>query len=413
MQYIICMSSLNTRKIILGIGGGIATYKAVTVASRLRQAGADVTVAMTPAAQQFVGPLSFAAVTGREAQTGMMPPPGADSVETIYPHLYPATAADLFVVLPATADLIAKLAHGIGDDIVALSALSLPPSCRRYFCPAMNCEMWQHPIVADNVARLEDQGWLRLGPESGALGCGMTGIGRMTEPEAIVQRLIEDAIPFSLGGRRIAITAGPTQERIDAVRFISNPSSGKMGRALALASVSAGAQVDYVTGPVADATLPRHPLITIHPVTSADEMLVAMQSCFTATDAAIFAAAVGDYKAAEPETQKLPKTPEGTTLQLATTPDVAATVSAEKRDGQVCVGFALESHDGVDKARRKLARKNLDAIVLNDLTSVAGEDGTYTLLTRAEEEAPTDWGHIEKSACAHRLITWISDKLDD
>ena len=138
-----------------------------------------------------------------------------------------------------------------------------------------------------------------------------------------------------------------------------------------------------------------------------------MQSCFTAADAAIFAAAVGDYKAAAVESQKLPKAADGMTLQLATTPDVAATVSAEKRDGQVCVGFALESHGGVDKARCKLASKNLDAIVLNDLTSIAGEDGTYTLLTEAEEEAPTDWGHIEKSACARRLITWISDKFDD
>lgn len=394
-------------KIILGIGGGVAAYKAVTVASRLRQSGAHVTVAMTPAARKFVGPLSFSAVTGRKVQTSIMPEPDADDIEAIYPHLYPATTADAFVLLPATADLIAAIAQGIGNDIVSLSALSLPDHCHRYFCPAMNSEMWQQQTVVDNVARLEALGWVRIGPESGALGCGITGVGRMTEPEDILQRLLNDAGPGPLHERRVLITSGPTIEHIDPVRFISNPSSGKMGCALALAAAAAGAQVDFVSGPVDNANLPVHPAIRMHNVTSTADMLAAATAYFENADAAIFAAAVTDYAVADPKSEKLPKS-DRITLELSATADIAATLGGAKGKAQICVGFALETDDGLQKAQQKLRAKNLDAIVLNDPASLAGDDGTYTYITAAETKR---WGKLTKAVCGRRIIERLAIAL--
>jgi phosphopantothenoylcysteine decarboxylase/phosphopantothenate--cysteine ligase len=399
--------SMNDMKIILGIGGGVAAYKAVTVASRLRQSGAHVTVAMTPAAQKFVGPLSFSAVTGRKVQTSIMPEPDADDIEAIYPHLYPATTADAFVLLPATADLIAAIAQGIGNDIVSLSALSLPDHCHRYFCPAMNSEMWQQQTVVDNVARLETLGWVRIGPESGALGCGVTGVGRMTEPEDILQRLLDDAGPGPLHERRVLITSGPTIEHIDPVRFISNPSSGKMGCALALAAAAAGAQVDFVSGPVDSANLPVHPAIRIHNVTSTADMLAVATAYFESADAAIFAAAVADYAVADPKSAKLPKS-DRITLDLSATADIAATLGGAKGKAQICVGFALETDDGLQKAQQKLRAKNLDAIVLNDTASLAGDDGTYTYITAAETKS---WGKLTKAVCGRCIIERLAIDL--
>ena len=245
--------STTPRTVLVGVTGGVAAYKAVEIVSALRKEGHEVTVAMTEAAQRFVTPLTFAAVSGRPVLTHPVPQDDADTVEETYPHLYPATRADVFVVVPCTANTLAKLAHGMGDDIVSCSALSLPATCARMVCPAMNLEMWNQPVVQENLDTLERRGWVRIGPEAGHLACGMSGPGRLARPRDILQVVRQHLSGFpALDGRRVLILSGPTREHIDPIRFIGNPSSGKMGRALAEAAAAAGAEVDFVTGLVSD-----------------------------------------------------------------------------------------------------------------------------------------------------------------
>ena len=276
----------NEKELILAITGGVAAYKSVTIASRLFKAGHKIHIIMTPAATEFVKPLSFAAVTRTRVITEIMPPEDAEG-QDLFPHLYPASHADVFCIAPATADTMAKLVHGEADNIVSASALPLPPDCRRYFCPAMNSGMWENPVVQDNARILRERGWIQIGPDEGLLACGDTGYGRMSEPDAIADRILADlSTPRSLERRTVLITSGPTRERIDPVRYISNDSSGKMGKALAEAASLSGANVEFVTGPVAEDNLPRGPRISIHRVESACEMLECAQSLFAEADGA-------------------------------------------------------------------------------------------------------------------------------
>lgn len=403
------MADAPQLNVLLGIGGGISAYKSVQVASALYQAGHRTYVAMTRSAQQFVTPLSFAGVIRRRVVTDMFAPPSSDDREDIYPHLYPATKADVFMLVPATANLIGKVAHGIGDDIVTTAALSLPRHCRRYICPAMNVEMWAQPVVRDNMARLIDYGWNQIGPAEGHLACGTTGAGRMTEPADIVAHLQADlAAADSLAGKRLLILSGPTVEHLDPVRFMSNHSSGKMGAALAQAALAAGASVDFVTGPVPPANLPSGAKLTLHQITSAEEMLAAGKKHFSAADGAIFVAAVADYQAVRCADQKLPKEHGRFSIELEPTPDIAATLAAEKRPGQVCLGFALETEDGPAKASDKLARKHLDGIVLNDTSSFGATDGTFHFITA---DGADEWGRLPKRDCAERIIRHLADRL--
>ncbi|MCO5068709.1 MAG: bifunctional phosphopantothenoylcysteine decarboxylase/phosphopantothenate--cysteine ligase CoaBC [Kiritimatiellae bacterium] len=390
------------RAILLGICGGVAAYKAVDVASRLRKAGYSVHVAMTDAAREFVAPRTFAAVSGNPILDQLFPDTPAAG-EAAYPHLYPATRAEAFILLPATANTLAKLAQGRGDDVVSTAALSLPENCIRIFCPAMNVEMWRQPIVQENVRALEARGWIRLGPDSGALACGMEGEGRMSEPEEIVARaqaLLET--PRSLAGRRVLILSGPTREHLDPVRFLGNPSSGKMGRALARAAVAAGAHVDFVSGPVPDDNLPRNAAISIHRVTSANEMLAAAQKLYARADLVLYAAAVADYRPREYSEQKRPKHTGTLLLELEATPDIAATLNAHKQSQQVAIGFALQTDADPAKATDKLHRKNFDAIVLNALDALGGDEGVYTWIE--PHAGPNEWGALPKDSCAQRII---------
>ncbi len=400
----------KNRNVLLAIGGGIAAYKAVHVASRLHQAGHATYVAMTRAAQQFVTPLTFAGVTGRRVVSDMFVPPASDDRESVYPHLYPATEADLFAVLPATANLIGKLAHGIGDDVVTTAALSLPAHCLRFYCPAMNVEMWNQPVVQENARQLDERGWQRIGPAAGRLACGTEGYGRMSEPDEILRRLL-DALQGDrpLTGKRLLILSGPTVEQIDPVRFISNHSSGRMGKALAEAAFQAGAMVEFVTGPVSEANLPRGGGITLHQVQGARDMLAAAQHHFSEVDGAIFAAAVADYTVENPLDQKLPKQAESFDLRLCPTPDIAATLAASRQPGQRCIGFALETDDGLHKAHDKCRRKHLDAIILNGADSLGAADGNFTLIHADGSEEP--WGRLDKATCARRLIAALAELL--
>jgi phosphopantothenoylcysteine decarboxylase/phosphopantothenate--cysteine ligase len=389
--------------VMVAVCGGIAAYKAADLVSRLRKAGHDVQVVMSDAAREFVTPLTFAAVSGHPVLTSLFPREAQTAGEGAYPHLYPATRADAFVVAPATADMMARLAQGFGSDIVSTCALSLPATCLRLFCPAMNVEMWRQPVVQENVRVLEQHGWQRIGPDSGALACGMEGEGRMAEPAAIAERL-QQALAGArrLAGRRVLVISGPTREHLDPVRFIGNPSTGRMGRALAEEALASGARVDFVTGPVAREQMPAGDALRVHPVVSAEDMLKAARKLYRSADIVIYAAAVADYRPVEYHAQKLPKTSGPLVLRLEATPDVAATLNARKQAGQVTIGFALQTEDGLAKAGEKLKRKNLDGIVLNALDALGGDEGTYTFI--GATGAPAEWGRISKRECAGRIL---------
>ncbi len=395
--------------VLLGVGGGIAAYKAVALTSLFHQAGYETHLAMTPAATRFVAPLSFAAIINRPVLTDIFPDPAGSGRQQVYPHLFPATHAHFCVLAPATADLIAKVAHGFGDDIVSACVLSLPANCRRFFCPAMNVEMWRQPVVQENVEKLGRMGWQRIGPDSGYLACGVVGEGRMAEANEIFS-IITASLPANqrLANRRVLILSGPTIEHLDPVRFISNHSSGKMGKALAAGCAHAGAEVTFITGPVSREYLPQHSRITILPINSAVEMLQTAQSLFQQADIVLYAAAVADFMATKTDPQKVPKTTGNFTLEMTSTPDVAATLNQNKRPGQWCVGFALETGaDAHARAREKLHRKNLDAIVLNGVDSFGADTGTFTYLAAGAPDSEENWGQISKTLCAARIIEKI------
>ncbi len=399
-------TSPGAETLVAGICGGIAAYKTVEVVSHLRQQGFEVHVTMSESACAFVTPLTFAAISGQRVWTRVFPQPGQDAGEQLYPHLYPATRAAAFLLMPATAHMMGRIAQGLGDEPVSLTALSLPITCARFFCPAMNVEMWEQSAVQANVRCLEDRGWIRLGPASGALACGMEGAGRMMEPTEIVsavQHHMQQRHHWS--GKRVLILSGPTREYLDPVRFIGNDSSGRMGQALAEAAADRGANVTFVSGPVHDAFWPRRDAIQRLPVVSADEMLAAASGPFKDADIVIFAAAVADYKPRHTAVEKREKQAQDWALNLEATPDIAATLTAQRRPGQKVIGFALQSGDGREAAKAKLQRKRLDAIVLNHPAAMGADDGTFTFI---RPDTPDQvWGALSKRSCATRILDAI------
>ncbi len=409
------MGVISRKSIVLiGVGGGVAAYKSVAVASSIFQKGFDTYVAMTPAAQKFVQPLTFSAVIGRSVLTALLPERGnTTDFEEIYPHLFPATRADICVIVPATADLIAKICHGHANEIVSASALSLPEECRRYFCPAMNLEMWNQKIVQKNILMLEERGWQRIGPNEGHLACGSRGAGRMAESDNIV-RVISDRFNDlqNCKNKRFLILSGPTLEHIDPVRFVSNHSSGKMGKALAEAASLAGADVDFITGPVSRDNLPDSANINVQSVTSAKEMLDLSIALFPQVDVAIFAAAVADFTPSHPLPSKLPKPTQDFSLKLTSTADIASTLAKTKHRRQRCIGFALEtSENAIERARNKLVKKELDAVILNGPDSFNANDGNFCFISAMPDRELEEWGRMNKSSLAKRLIDEIARML--
>jgi phosphopantothenoylcysteine decarboxylase/phosphopantothenate--cysteine ligase len=395
----------NPSVILVGVCGGIAAYKAAEVVSALARAGHEVHVAMTGAAREFVTPTTFASLSRHRVLARMFPDAESTGGEDLFPHLYPASRARAFVLCPATAGAMARIAAGHADDVVAAAVLALPPTCRRIFAPAMNRAMWGNPAVQDNVRRLESAGWIRVGPGTGALACGTSGEGRMAEPAEILARLaaaLEPAGPLS--GRRVLVLSGPTREPIDPVRFISNASSGRMGRALAVEAARRGATVDLVTGPVAEAQVPVDAGIAVRRVTTAREMLAASRPLARRADVVILAAAVADVAPARPRRAKVSKAALGRTLALAPTPDIAATLAAARRPGQAFIGFALEPSGGRGRAGRKLAAKGLDAIVLNGPDSPGAAAASFAWLERARGARWAAWGRLDKGECARRIL---------
>ncbi len=391
--------------VVVGVCGGVAAYKVLDVVSALRKQGHNVRVLMSEAGTRIVSPTTFAAVSGAPVGTTMWPDVGQGELEDLFPHIYPASHADVFLLMPATANSIAKIAHGFGSDLLSTSVLALPPGCTRVFAPAMNVNMWHNPAVQENVRRLESAGWIRLGPGNGPLACGVTGDGRMMEPAHILQHLDTLLQPTQiLQGKRLLILSGPTHEHLDPIRYLGNPSSGLMGKALAETALRLGAEVDFVSGPVPVAHLPAG--VSLFRVTSALDMLDEARKHLAAADVVLFAAAVADYRPEVRADEKRAKTREPFDLRLLPNPDLAATLHSEKRPETLTIGFALQTHDGENQARRKLQEKGLDGIVLNGPDSLGSDSGTFFWLGKQDSDFEP-WGPLSKSDAAARILAKI------
>ena len=366
-------------RITLGVTGGIAAYKSAELVRRLQDEGHTIQVVMTRAAQEFITPLTFAALSGQRVIVDLFSTSarGENNLESAIDHIAVAQSTDLLVVAPATADILAKFARGIADDF--LSTLYLASTAPVVAAPAMNVNMWQHEATQENLATLRARGVRIVEPNEGYLACGMTGPGRLASQVEIL-KAVEEVLRGrqDLDGERVLVTAGPTREDIDPVRFLSNRSSGKMGYAVARAAARRGAKVVLVTGPTALET-PRG--VERVDVRSAEDMLRAVEARFPECTLAIFAAAVADYRAVEPSESKIKRTQDALTLRLEPNPDILATVAREKGD-RLVVGFAAETDNVAENARKKLAQKNADVMVANDVTAEgAGFDVDTNMVT--------------------------------
>lgn len=375
-------------KVVLGVGGGIAAYKAAELARALMERGATVEVVMTEAACEFIRPLTFAALTGRKVITDMFATRSAEEVlSSSVEHIRVAQENDVLVAAPATADLLAKFAHGLAGDF--LSTLYLAFRGKVVAAPAMNTAMWEHPATQENLATLRARGVTVVEPEEGLLACGTVGVGRLADPEAIadtVVRVVRDR--HDLEGETVLVTAGPTQEPIDPVRFISNRSSGKMGYALAAAAADRGANVVLVSGPV---NLPKPRGVTLVAVRTAAEMRAAVMEHLPEATIIVKSAAVADYHVARVPAQKIKKTAARLSLELDPTVDILAEAGRKKGD-RLLIGFAAETANLVDEARRKLETKNCDMVVGNlvnqEGTGFESERNQVVLVMRTGETAP-------------------------
>ena len=394
---------LEGKNIVLGVTGGIAAYKACELTSRLRKAGAQVYVIMTKNACQFVSPLTFETLSSHPAVTDTFARPDTWEVE----HIALAKRADVFVIAPATANILAKIAHGIADDMLSTTVLATRAPVLA--APAMNTGMWENPATQDNVKLLSARGVRFVGPEGGFLACGDTGAGRMSEPETIFHE-IESlfALQKDMEGLRVLVTAGPTQERIDPVRYISNRSSGKMGYAIAQAAADRGAKVTLISGP---ANLPAPRGVERVSILSTQDLYEAMTARCQQADLIVQAAAPADFTPAEVADQKIKKQGDGDlTLVLRQTPDVAAQVGRMKRRGQVLVGFAAETQEVLENAQGKLQKKNLDMIVANDVTAPgAGFDVDTNIVTFVTESGLETLPCLPKTQVAQELLNRAMD----
>lgn len=398
--------SLEGRKIILGVTGGIAAYKAALLVRLLKLAGADVQVLMTPDASRFITPLTLGTLSGRDVLVDIFPD-DAEGGWTRHVHL--GEWADLMVIAPATAQSLAKLAHGFCDSMLTATALSA--RCRILVCPAMDHEMYLNAATQANLDRLRSFGYLVMEPEEGELASGLTGKGRLPEPESIFAEIASLLAPAdsALAGRTVVITAGPTREALDPVRYLTNHSSGKMGYALAESALSHGARVILVSGPV-DIRPPAG--AEVIGVTSADEMLGAVES-HAGADVFIMAAAVSDYRPARYSSSKIKKSSTDISLHLARTPDILATVCQQRNEGQVVVGFALETDDPLENARRKLEEKGCDMIVLNNpLAEGAGFGSDTNQVSILEADGTvTDVPLMTKRRVANEIVARVGARF--
>lgn len=394
----------DSMRVALGVTGCIAAYKAVEVLRGLQKRGASVRVVMTRHSTEFVTPLTFQAISGFPVVTEMFAPTDDPEIK----HIQLAQSIDLLLVAPATANTLAKFANGIADDF--LSTLYISNTAPVLVAPAMNVEMWAHPATRENVRRLRERGVLFVDPEEGYLACKTVGAGRLADPEEIARRAWEivdlagsanTESRASLQGERVLITAGPTREAIDPIRFLTNRSSGKMGYALAEAALARGAQVTLITGPVS--LLPPEGARTI-PVASAAEMSDAVKQNLESATIVVMAAAVADFRPVRSSTQKIKKNGSGVVLELEQTEDILAT-TARAAGNRVVIGFAAETENVIENASKKLADKGADLIVANDVSGTdSGFDVDSNRVALVSSEGVVEMPLLSKREAAERII---------
>lgn len=397
---------LKGRKILLGVSGSIAAYKAAMLTRLLVKEEAEVKIVMTPAALDFVTPLTFSTLSKNPVYTRFQ----KDDSGQWNNHVELGMWADAMVIAPATANTLGKMAHGLCDNL--LMAVYLSARCPVFFAPAMDLDMMKHPATQENLSRLQSFGNKLLQPGFGELASGLIGVGRMAEPEEIIHQLnVHFVTSGSLKGKRALVTAGPTHEAIDPVRFIGNNSSGKMGYAIAEALASRGAKVDLVSGPTHITT--HHPDVQVTHVTSAEEMYNACASIFPGADITVLSAAVADFRPVTKADQKIKKGEGGLTLELTKTFDIASELGKIKKAGQVLVGFALETQNEKANAEKKLNAKNFDFIVLNSLNDSGAGFGhdTNKITIIGKDNVAQDFTLKSKKEVASDIVDVIQNSV--
>ena len=397
------MCSLSNKRIILGVTGGIAAYKSAEVVRRLQDRGAEVRVVMTPGAEEFLRPLTMQALSGHPVHTGLLD----EKAEAGMGHIELARWADLLLIAPASADFIANMVHGRADSLLAAIYLATPAKVA--IAPAMNQAMWSHSASVENINNLTRRGVTIIGPESGSQACGDIGPGRMEQPDSIIEQASSLFNSGILQGKKVVITAGPTREALDPVRYISNHSSGKMGYALAAAAIEAGADVTLISGPVA-LSIPEKCQGIL--VMSADEMQQAALEFAEGADIFIATAAVADYKAASVASEKIKSGDDKMTISLEKNPDIVSSVASTFEDLFV-IGFAAESNDVETYAKGKLEQKHLDAIVANDISRAdIGFNSDDNEVSWIDTDSTIVFSKRSKAQLARDLVAQIAIKIN-
>lgn len=396
---------LNGKTVLLGVSGGIAAYKSAALASMLKKLHADVHVLMTENATQFITPVTFESLTGNKCVVDTFDRNFQFNIQ----HISLAKKADAVLVAPATANVLAKFAHGLADDMLTTTVLAC--TCPKIVAPAMNTRMYENPITQDNLQTLRKYGFTVIEPATGHLACGDTGAGKMPEPEELCDWLLQ-AIQCEkdLAGKKILVTAGPTREALDPVRYLTNHSSGKMGYAVAKAAARRGAEVTLVTGPT---ELPPPRFCTVVPVTSAADMFEAVTSRSDQMDVIIKAAAVADYTPLEVAGDKIKKSDTDLSIPLARTKDILGWLGEHKKPGQFLCGFSMETKDLLENSRKKLQKKHLDLIAANNVkVPGAGFSGDTNVLTLIAPDLEEELPLLSKDEAAHRLLTVIKGRMN-
>lgn len=391
---------LKGKTVVLAVTGSIAAYKIASLASQLSKLHANVQVLMTRNATNFINPITFETLTGNKCLVDTFDRNFEFSVE----HVSLAKAADVVMIAPASANVIGKLAHGIADDMLTTTILAC--KCKKFISPAMNTNMFENPVVQDNLKILEKYGYEVIEPAVGLLACKDVGAGKMPEPEVLLEYILrETAYEKDLVGKKILVTAGPTQEPVDPVRYLTNHSTGKMGYALARVCSFRGADVTLVTGKT---NLPRPFFVSTVEITTAREMYEAVTERFSQQDIVIKAAAVADYRPRQVSTEKVKKSDNALVMELERTDDILKYLGEHKRSGQFLCGFSMETENMLGNSRAKLVKKNLDMIVANNLkvpgAGFAGDTNVVTLITREEE---TELPLLSKEETAVRILDKI------
>ena len=395
---------LKGKTVVLGVTGSIAAYKIANLASALVKLHADVHVIMTQNATNFINPITFETLTSNKCLVDTFDRNFQFNVE----HVSLAKKADVFLVAPASANVIGKIANGIADDMLTTTIMAC--KCPKIISPAMNTNMFENPIVQDNLKKLEHYGYEIINPACGYLACGDTGAGKMPEPDVLLSYILRTiALEKDMIGVKVLVTAGPTQEKLDPVRFITNHSTGKMGYAIAENCMRRGAEVTLVTGPVSIAP---PPFVKVVPVVSAADMAEAVKACYKEQQIIIKTAAVADYRPANPADEKIKKKDSDSTLELERTEDILAFLGANRVEGQFICGFSMETENMLENSRNKLTKKNVDMIVANNLKVAGAGFGTDTnVVTFITQDECVELELMSKQAVAGSIVDYILTKM--